>query len=290
MRTRLLLLSSHVLVVSLGLGFVGVIAACSDHVEKADVCAGNPKAKGCKQTSDAGASSATTYGQPDAGNGMPATPPTANDGGKKADGGGSKTPSVPPASTACLELTKCCAKVKDTVERAACAGIAINQDSGVCANAIVAYQVFGGCGHSPLSLPDIYNSDKTPSSSKNCDYLKRACANDPSRCDAALTCGGADVPGTATPTSTSTDPCAGNADEWCCRYPDDEGCSGSPGAIDACANVTQDRYCCEFPNDFDCGGSPPPTDDPPTDPPPEDPSTDPPPDDPGDPGECWDCW
>lgn len=246
--------TSRVFAVVASLSVMGVLAACSEHVEAKDPCASNPNAKGCKKTSDAPASAASTYVQPTPNTPTPPTPPTADAGRDgAADAAAPTKPNVPPVSTACRDLARCCGQVKDTLERAACVALTVNQDSGKCANAMIAYQVFGGCGHSPLSLPDIFNSDKTPNQSKDCSYLERACADDPSQCDAAYQCDGVDVPGTET---TPTDYCDTQPDPYCCRYPNDFDCGGSPppSSSDPCDSAP-DPYCCKYPNNFDCGGS-----------------------------------
>ncbi|MBK6698073.1 MAG: hypothetical protein IPG50_38695 [Myxococcales bacterium] len=102
-------------------------------------------------------------------------------------------------------------------------------------------------------LPDIFGPDKTPRADKSCEYLERACIQNPASCDAAYVCNGATV-GTA---STPRDPCASASDPYCCRYPNGFDCGGSPppAATDVCASAS-DPYCCRYPNGFDCGGSP----------------------------------
>jgi hypothetical protein len=226
-------------------GLTTALVACSSVDKPADPCADNPKAKGCKKTTTADpATSASTYQTPPATS--PPTPPAApQDAGPdarphKPDGGSAN---VPPANTACLDLVRCCARVQDTIERAACLAIGYNASASTCANSIIAYQVFGGCGHDPFSMPDIFNSDGSQNTSKDCTYLEQACVNDPTQCDAAYQCNGATL---GSDTSTS-DECTYASDPYCCRYPDDYYCNGSSG-VDACDN-SNDPYCCRHPDD-----------------------------------------
>ena len=238
---------------ALALSALGAAAACSPSVSKeAPDCVATPKAKGCARpaaaSDDAGVAAVLTS--------APQPLPGA-DGGGDAGGDGAAAaphkPTVPPPNVACQDLTRCCAKVADTVERAACVGIAVSQSASTCANAIIAYQVFGGCSHAGSVLPDIFGPDKTPRADKSCEYLERACIQNPASCDAAYVCNGATI-GTA---SSPRDPCASASDPYCCRYPNGFDCGGSPppAAADVCASAP-DPYCCRYPNGFDCGGSP----------------------------------
>ena len=225
-------------------GLTTALVACSSADKPSDPCADNPNAKGCKKAATAAAqpaTSASTYQtQP-----VPTPPTPAYDAGPdarphKPDGGAAN---VPPANTACLDLVRCCSRVQDTIERAACLAVGYNAGPSTCANAIIAYQVFGGCGHDPVSMPDIFNSDGSQNTTKDCSYLEQACIDDPTQCDAAYQCNGASL---GSDTST-TDECSNAPDPYCCRYPNDFDCSGSSG-VDACDN-SSDPYCCRHPED-----------------------------------------
>lgn len=233
-------------------GLTTALVACADTVEAIDSCAKRPSAKGCK--SDKASSPETTYASTTPIANTPPPPPAVPDAGapKPPDAAvvGPK-PKVPPMSSACRDLSACCAKVKDTLEKAACTAIAVQQQGSLCANAVIAYQVFGGCGHSGFSLPDIFNADKSRNTSKDCTYLNNACIADASQCDAAYTCNGVSSGGTDT---TPTDPCETAADPYCCYYPNDEYCFVGPP--DPCSNAS-DPWCCRNPNDSSCFMGPP---------------------------------
>jgi len=168
----------------------------------------------------------------------------------RSDAAAPPKPKLPPADRACQDLARCCSQVKNPIEKAACLGVVTATGSGVCANALIAYQVVGGCGHKGLSLPDIFNSNGSRNTSKDCTYLEHACLDDPSQCDAAYQCNGVSPGGTDT--TTTDDQCANAADQYCCLYPNEFDCLESS---DPCANAP-DPYCCKNPNSFDCSGSP----------------------------------
>lgn len=73
---------------------------------------------------------------------------SADAGLRKADGG---KPVLPPANLACRDLGNCCQKIKSTLERSACIGVASLAKPSTCATALIGYQIVG-CGHSPFSL------------------------------------------------------------------------------------------------------------------------------------------
>lgn len=224
--------SAAVMTAFLGLATAATLSACAADVPTpSDPCVKNPKGKGCA----APATSASTYQT------APVTsvpPPAAIDAGTdarphKPDAGG---PLVPPANAACTDLLRCCGKVKDSLERAACMGIGYKASPDTCANAVIAYQVFGGCGHDPFSLPDIFNSDGTTNESKDCTYLEEACIRDATQCDAAYACDGTTYSGDS---PTPTDPCGdwsattkpnGQNDYDCCVFNDTLSCCGDDNA------------------------------------------------------------
>lgn len=70
---------------------------------------------------------------------------------------------------------RCCQQVYDAIERAACTAIGATAGASTCANAMIAYQVFGGCAHQSSFLPDIFNSDGSYNDSRDCYYLEQAC-------------------------------------------------------------------------------------------------------------------
>ncbi|MFO0668560.1 MAG: hypothetical protein U0235_02885 [Polyangiaceae bacterium] len=169
-------------------------------------------------------------------------------GAPKADAAAPPKPNLPPANFACQDLTRCCAQVRNPIEKAGCLAI-VSQGAGVCANALIAFQVAGGCGRKGSSLLDIFNSDGSLNASKDCTYLERACLQDPTQCDAAYRCNGVTAGGRST---NPGDACSTAVDPYCCRYPSDIACMQP---TDPCASAV-DPYCCRYPNDFDCGGSP----------------------------------
>lgn len=249
---------SSVAVISFFLATTAALVACSS--EAIDPCTVNPKAKACQPSSTTPATTASTYTT------ASVPTPTVYDAGviHKPDAGDAG-PTVPEANVACQDLLRCCSYVRDTVERGACLAVGYKASANSCANAIIAYQAFGGCSHDSLSIPDIFNSDGSYNSSKDCTYLERACVNDPSQCDAAYQCDGVSV-GTKSDNSTSSDPCATATDPYCCRYPNDYECSDNPlgtdnsgssssssstDTSDPCAGAS-DHYCCMYPNQPDC--------------------------------------
>jgi hypothetical protein len=224
-------------VITVFLGLATALVACAGDPTPVDPCDRNPKAKGCGGGSAAPATTASTYVSPV----IPNTPPpSAFDAGPdarphKPDAGSV----VPPAAVACTDLLRCCANVKDTIERAACLGIGYNASPDTCANAIIAYQVFGGCGHDPVSLPDIFNSDGTENTSNDCTYLEQACQRDPSQCDAAYACDGTTYSDPSGYEPPAEDPCGywssetkanGQNDYDCCVFNDVIACCGDDNA------------------------------------------------------------
>jgi hypothetical protein len=230
------------------------LIACSDSVEKPDTCGSNPGKKGCKK-SDSTSSTANQMTGPAVAPPLPVAPPTVPPDAGRPDAGASRPkPTVPPINAACIDLSRCCGQVRDTIEKASCVAIASQQQASLCANAMIAYQVFGGCGHSGSVIPDIFNPDRSLNSAKDCTYLKRACMQDPTACDAAYRCNGAS-PGGTNP-GGSSDPCASAADQECCRYPNTFDCGGGMGStppVDPC-DSQPDPWCCKYPNTFECGG------------------------------------
>ena len=220
---------------ALALSALGAAAACSPSVSKeAPDCVATPKAKGCARpaaaSDDAGVAAVLTS--------APQPLPGA-DGGGDAGGDGAAAaphkPTVPPPNVACQDLTRCCAKVADTVERAACVGIAVSQSASTCANAIIAYQVFGGCGHASFEMPDIFNSDGTENQSKSCEYLLNQCNSGGDCSGYDNQCGTWGTGGGGGGYEPPLDPCEGKSpypnsqggNEYdCCIFNDYETCAG----------------------------------------------------------------
>ena len=158
-------------------GLVSALVACSSTDGKGPTdCSETPKAKGCTKVAPP-ASTQETQASPVAQTPPPAIVPQSDAGSDaarphKPDGGATV---LPEANVACTDLLRCCSRVRDTIERAACYGIGYKSSASSCANAIIAYQVFGGCSHSPFEMPDIFNSDGTENQSKSCEYLLNQC-------------------------------------------------------------------------------------------------------------------
>jgi hypothetical protein len=208
-------------------GLIGALVACgsSDGGDHAPDCAKHPTAKGCK--SAATSSTGTTMTQvPPATVPPPAVvPPDAGVDAarpRKPDGG---TPQIPQPDFACRDLLNCCGHVRDTIERAACYGVGYNASSSTCANAIIAYQVFGGCSHPEFELPDIFNSDGTTNDSKSCTYLEQVCY-ETGDCAGYDQCNGVALPssgggptgGSQCASSSDVPDSCGRSDYLCCLY------------------------------------------------------------------------
>lgn len=176
---------SSAAVISIILGLTTALVACSSADKPSDPCAENPKAKGCgKSAAAAPATTATPYEQPATTTTPPVQPAAKPDAGPphKPDGGSIKPPEKP--NTACLELSRCCSKVQDTIERALCVGIAYKASPSTCADAIIGYQIAGGCGHDPFSMPDFLTDDGN--SANDCDRLWSYCENEPGGADSPM--------------------------------------------------------------------------------------------------------
>lgn len=228
MRVQLAVTSSIVV------GLFSALVACSgsEDVHARD-CSDTPNAKGCKKASSSSSAEPLATAAPTTTVAPPLTAPPRDAGTDapklKPDGG---APAIPRPDVACTDLLRCCARVQDTIERAACYGIGYNSSSGSCANAIIAYQVFGGCSHDPFELPDIFNPDGTVNEEKDCSYLTTTC--DEFGCSQSYQCDGTYVGGGG---SGTTDYCEGlsNVDDSCGR---------------------NEYYCCQYGGDYYCGSDP----------------------------------
>lgn len=208
-------------------GLLTALVACSSaELPKEKDCSETPKAKGCKQT--AAQTAAAPVETPLTTAPTPVGAPLGVDAGydsgiRKPDGG---VPGVPTADVACRDLLNCCGRVQDTIERAACFGIGYAASSGSCANAIIAYQVAGGCGHNPFDLPDIFNPDGTVNGEKDCYYLEQSCWNygdcygyENSGCNIQSTGTTPPAGGYCSGLDTTQDSC-GRSPYMCCEYGD----------------------------------------------------------------------
>src|SRR5678810_781370 len=132
------------------------LVACSsvDGGNHAPDCKAHPNAAAC-QKGNAAAPAASTGASllPAVDAAVPVPPVLRPDAGPDGSVVGPKPP-IPQPNVACRDLLACCNKVRDTIERAACVAVGYKAESSTCANAIIAYQVFGGCGHTSLGLPD----------------------------------------------------------------------------------------------------------------------------------------
>jgi hypothetical protein len=221
-----------------------LIAACSGTVEAHHSCGDRPCKEKPKSSMAAEVAAPLPPPLP-----VPVVPPVRDAGvdrpAFKPDGGRTV---VPPPNLACQDLMRCCGRVRNTVERAACVAMSSQGEPGTCANAVIAYQMVGGCSHSEFERPDIFDGSYNPNPAMNCAYLMDACTYDPSQCAAAYDCQGADVPGS----SGYDDPCDYAGDPYCCRYPDSLECMPSS---DPCATA-DDAYCCRNPTSRDCTDTP----------------------------------
>lgn len=176
---------SSAAVLTMFLGLTTALVACSSADKPSDPCAENPKAKGCGKAATAQpATSASTYEQTPVTAQPPPVTAAKPDAGAphKPDGGSIRPPEKP--NTACLELSRCCSKVQDTIERALCVGIAYKASPSTCADAIIGYQIAGGCGHDPFSMPDFLQDDGN--TSNDCDRLWSYCENEPGGADSPM--------------------------------------------------------------------------------------------------------
>ncbi|MBK6697377.1 MAG: hypothetical protein IPG50_35080 [Myxococcales bacterium] len=217
------------------LTLAGAFIACSD-VPNPTTCRDDPNMARCKKATpsmaepSSGASTMAAQPPPQ----LPAVP-DAGPRPRKPDAG---PPALPPSTMACSDLLRCCMRVSDIIERAACLAIGYAKSVDQCANAVIAYQVFGGCNHDPFSLPDIFNSDGSRNEARDCAYLQDMCDRY-GQCDAYNQCIGIQSP-------------SGGFGGWGSESGGDP--YGPPSPCDGYPRGSQDRECCVDPYSYACMG------------------------------------